>query len=532
MKRTYSIGAKIALVVAVVALGYAVSMGVNAFQSGRQGLRLAQLSSAAVPGALEAQAALFAYEDAVKRHQDALLTGEADTLTNMREHLDRAGSLLSSVGERQVALGENPSDVEALRQQLAQFGPAATALFQAVSERGVSDPDVQTHAQKLNTTTETLRSALSALRDDRASTLRGSLDELQVATSRQLRAGLILFGSVIGVAGLGATVLVRRTIIRPVLNRSGELDAEAGEISEKADQFKQASESLASGASESAAALQNSSAALNEMAGLTRANAERAENTKQLANRARTAADAGSKGMQELSSAMGAIQQSSQEISKIIKTIDEIAFQTNILALNAAVEAARAGEAGAGFAVVADEVRSLAQRSAQAARETADKIEQANRRSNEGANLSGHVARHLTEIVERVREVDDLIVQIAAASREQSEGITQVTRTMSDLDQLTQKNAAMAEETSASAIALGEQTDRLRDVADAFTTLARGGRSSASARTIDTTPAAEPPDNAAPVKAPPARLGAKPVHRTTGKPAMNGHLSGEPFLRN
>jgi chromosome segregation ATPase len=178
--------------------------------------------------------------------------------------------------------------------------------------------------------------------------------------------------------------------------------------------------------------------------------------------------------MREMQNAMQAIQASSTEISKIIKTIDEIAFQTNILALNAAVEAARAGEAGAGFAVVADEVRALAQRSVQAARETAQKISDATSKSEQGTRISEKVAKSLDEITAKVRKVDELIAEIAMASKEQNEGIGQVTRAVSEMDKVTQANAATAEETSSAATELNTQTVRLKAVIAELTAMVNG----------------------------------------------------------
>jgi len=158
-----------------------------------------------------------------------------------------------------------------------------------------------------------------------------------------------------------------------------------------------------------------------------------------------------------MNSAMDAIKTSSGNIAKIIKTIDEIAFQTNILALNAAVEAARAGEAGAGFAVVAEEVRALAQRSATAAKETADKIEDAINKSEHGAAISTKVAGSLNEIVDKARKVDGLVAEIAQASQEQSQGISQVLTAVGQMDKVTQGNAASAEEGAAAAEELSAQ---------------------------------------------------------------------------
>ena len=167
--------------------------------------------------------------------------------------------------------------------------------------------------------------------------------------------------------------------------------------------------------------------------------------------------------MAEMTGAMDAIKVSSNDIAKIIKTIDEIAFQTNILALNAAVEAARAGEAGMGFAVVADEVRSLAQRCAQAAKETAAKIEDAVQKSARGAEISAKVAKSLEEIVGKARQVDELAGEVAAASQEQSQGIEQVNTAVSQMDKVTQSNAANAEESASAAEELNAQADSLKD---------------------------------------------------------------------
>jgi methyl-accepting chemotaxis protein len=160
---------------------------------------------------------------------------------------------------------------------------------------------------------------------------------------------------------------------------------------------------------------------------------------------------------------MDAIKVSSDNIAKIIRTIDEIAFQTNILALNAAVEAARAGEAGLGFAVVAEEVRALAQRSAQAARETAAKIEDSIEKSRQGVHISGKVSASLTEILDKARKVDDLIAEIATSSREQSQGIGQISIAITQMDKVTQNTAATAEESASAAEELSSQAENMKE---------------------------------------------------------------------
>ncbi len=167
--------------------------------------------------------------------------------------------------------------------------------------------------------------------------------------------------------------------------------------------------------------------------------------------------------MKAMSTAMLDIKRASDDVAKIVKTIDEIAFQTNLLALNAAVEAARAGEAGMGFAVVADEVRSLAQRAATAARETSQKIADSVTKSEQGVQISGKVAQSLSEIVIKARQVDELAASVASASREQNQGITQLNTAVSQMDKVTQANAASAEESAGAAQELNSQAEALRE---------------------------------------------------------------------
>jgi len=248
-----------------------------------------------------------------------------------------------------------------------------------------------------------------------------------------------------------AFVLMRIMILKPVNASARVLNQVADLVLSSASQVSSSSTSLAGGVSEQAAGLEETSASLREMSSVVQRNAENAERVNDLANEARSAADKGATDMQAMSSAMEAIKASSDDIAKIIKTIDEIAFQTNILALNAAVEAARAGEAGMGFAVVADEVRNLAQRSAQAARETAGKIEGAIGNTAQGVKISQKVAKTLDEIVEKTRQVNELVTDVASASREQTQGLTQITSAVGQMDTVTQNNAASTEETAAAA---------------------------------------------------------------------------------
>ena len=239
------------------------------------------------------------------------------------------------------------------------------------------------------------------------------------------------------------------------------LTTNANQTAQASGQITTSSQIVAAGASEQAAALEETSAALEENVSMIKRNAESAQHAQQSASAARTAADAGAGEMAVMIKAMDDLKTSSDNISITLKTIDEIAFQTNILALNAAVEAARAGEAGAGFAVVADEVRTLAKRSAEAARETAERIGDSVDKSNRGIAVSARVAEHLSAIQKRIVELESLVRDISRASSEQSTGIEQVNRAVTDMDRVTQSNAASAEEAAAAAEELNAQADML-----------------------------------------------------------------------
>ena len=321
---------------------------------------------------------------------------------------------------------------------------------------------------------------------------------------------MVLRLCLLGLGGLIAAftvlIFIARSITGPIQRAIDGLSTGAAQAKEAAAQVAGASQSLAEGASEQAASLEETSASLEEMSSMTKQNVESTDKAKALATQARKAADLGAQDVRTMNSAMEAIKASSAEIAKIIRTIDEIAFQTNILALNAAVEAARAGEAGMGFAVVADEVRNLSQRCAQAAQETAVKIEGAIGKTEQGAQVSAKVAQRLEEIVAKVRQVDDLVAEVAAASREQSQGIEQVNTAVTQMDKVTQANAANAEESASAAEELNAQAASLRDSIQQLTALAGSGQPAPEVRTDDPTGApAKSPRTKAPVPTRPAK---------------------------
>ncbi len=257
----------------------------------------------------------------------------------------------------------------------------------------------------------------------------------------------------------------------------------ADQVAAASGEISSGSQTLSQGASEQASSLEEVSSSLQEMASMTRRNAENAKEARSLSDSALSTADKGVESMKRLSSAIDRIKASSDSTAKIVKTIDEIAFQTNLLALNAAVEAARAGDAGKGFAVVAEEVRNLAMRSAEAAKNTSNMIEESVKNAEGGVSINREVLENLTEINSQVNRVNAVMAEIAAASEQQSQGVDQVSTAVEQMNQVTQQVAANAEESASAAEELSGQSEEMKSMVAAFQISQNGmGRSGSSRR--------------------------------------------------
>jgi methyl-accepting chemotaxis protein len=293
----------------------------------------------------------------------------------------------------------------------------------------------------------------------------------------------------VAVAALLSAVLafvIIRSTNGALRSAASELADGARQVASASGQVATSSQSLSQGAREQAASLEETSASMEEMSSMTRKNAENSQSAAELMGQVDVQVRASNIALGDMVTSMAAIQESSQEVAKIIKTIDEIAFQTNILALNAAVEAARAGEAGMGFAVVADEVRNLAQRSAQAAKDTAALIEASMVKAKEGSQRVDQAAQTINAITESVTRVKGLVEEVSGASRQQAQGIDQVSQAVAQMEKVTQTTAATAEESAAASEELSAQAEASMAVVDRLLAIvgSSGARSRATAAPV------------------------------------------------
>jgi methyl-accepting chemotaxis protein/methyl-accepting chemotaxis protein-1 (serine sensor receptor) len=381
-------------------------------------------------------------------------TGNADEhRRQLGTNLDRMGQLLEEF-QRLAADEESRRGVESLRVEFEAFGSLQQQMQQKLSAQQMDEGLALMNGRLLPKLLEMNRTAkqLLALQGEQLA----ALSESAASTRSWSMWGLISLSLLSLLVGVGAMLNLRSITV--VLKRSvDDLLRNAQQLAGTAAQVSSTSQSVSQAASEQAASLEETSASAEEIHSMTSRNAEHAESATRRTQEANSMITEANRALEQMVVSMNEISSSSGRISKIIKVIDDIAFQTNILALNAAVEAARAGEAGMGFAVVADEVRNLAQRSAQAAKDTTNLIEESIARAAEGKQKLDEVATAITSVTEAATKVRSLVEEVHGGSEQQAKGIEQIARAVSRMEQVTQQLAATAEEGAAAGQELTSQ---------------------------------------------------------------------------
>jgi hypothetical protein len=431
------------------------------------------------------------------------LAGFEKAERSVQQALDAAAAIAPT-------LGVDPEEVHATRRAHAELGQNYRL---ALREFSIAEPATSAKVdQRVAGVDRAPTAAIDALAVRFAQ--KGEARMQAVGQDLEWRGGwfqrVIVVGSIFGVA-LGAAFgwWMSIAVARHVGQTAGRMLERTHAVATAARQVAQSSQSVATTSSQQAASLEESSSVLAEVSAAVKQNASHADEARAVSHTNRTAADQSAAEVAQLQTAMQEVAEASGGIAKIVRSIDEIAFQTNILALNAAVEAARAGEAGAGFAVVAEEVRSLAQRSAQAARETADKITDATQKSSRGAALANRVGESLHRVIDGTRSVDQLISHIADASGEQARGLEQAVGSMQHIGTLTQSNTAAAADTATAARQLEGEAGELRTELSSLV----GSQ-------------AEPPAEASAVRPASGAESGRATDSPSAQPSRNGRLAG------
>jgi methyl-accepting chemotaxis protein len=457
----FNITAKIWLSVGVFILGYVLSTALSQIQAREAQASMRATAEALFPAAQRSQEAEAAFQRMVKGFGDAVIMQDASGLERAAGDGNQAVAALRAVASIQGLSAQRAGEAGQLASAVDRLLNEAKTAYGAVVAGSLS-ASTQDDLRALASKTDEAKAAIAQTKKQLASDLQRQLSELEARSGHRSRLALAVFAITLIVAGAIVHLTIKRSITGPVVGVIGGVQNAADETGRAAAQMAQSGAEVSNNAQQQAVCIEETSASLEEISTTTRQNADRAGDADRLMQNAQQTVERAAKAMDHLTSSMNLIAKSSNEVAGVLKQIDEIAFHTNILALNAAVEAARAGEAGAGFSVVADEVRSLAHRAARAARSSGDIVERTVADVAKGVELVGSAHKAFQEVSVSIAGGTEIVAQIASSSQEQAIGIDSISKAITRLESLTERNVANARLTADGAVGMTAQVDQTR----------------------------------------------------------------------
>lgn len=479
-KKSYGIANKIWLTLGILMTGYFISIGVSFILGQETESRLQVISEDIFTASTESRTALSSFNTQIKLYNEMIMVGSVGNITEeAQNNANQALNALQAVSRLKRLDKQHLNDIQEVYQELEKFTALVGPLYAKVSsdseylfeEGEETENNLEDELFRMGQQTAQIREKLTALSRGFSDQLKTELSLMSQGIRHFRYLNMMIFFCLAGFVGGVAWVVIRKSVTGPLNRIIRNLSESAEGVFSAAVQESSSSQSLARRSSQQAASVEEVSASIDEMASMTKMNADNAGQAHKIMEASLALIRKTDEIMSELTDSMSDILAASKETSKIVKLIDEIAFQTNLLSLNASVEAARAGEAGAGFAVVANEVRNLAMRSAGAAKDSSDLIQGVTQKISNGNQITCRTLEAFKEVADNIESVKTLMAEIAAASDNQDQGIGQLNTVMGEMDHATQENAAAAEEAACFSQKMNEQARQMKQMVSELTLL-------------------------------------------------------------
>jgi len=455
--------ARIWLSIGVFVLGFVLSTVLGQVQGLTTEGTLRATSDALFPAAQRSQENEAAFQNMVKGFSDAVLVQDASGLERATGEGHKVTEGLQAIATIKGLSPERAEEAAKLASSVDRYlADARNTYGTLLANPANMNAETQSRMRDLAASSDSLKASLAEEKARFSKDLHEQLGVLQAHSAQQRWLALALFGCTLLIAAVIVNLTIRRSITGPIVRVIGGVRNATDEAAHVSERLSQSGQTVARDAQDQAACIQETSASLEEISTTTKQNANRAGEADRLMGEATHTVERATQAMGDLRTSMDVISKSSHQVAAVLKSIDEIAFHTNILALNAAVEAARAGEAGAGFSVVADGVRSLAQRAADAARSSGEIIEKTVADVEKGVQLVSLAHGAFNEVYTTISGTSKVVSQIAVSSQEQARGVGNIGQAITRIESVTQNNAANAHETAAAAEEMTTQVQTTR----------------------------------------------------------------------